>query len=151
MIVNRYILHVEDDPDDALLVERALRQSSLDIRLVLVRDGVHALDYLKGDGEYKENGTPELPTFILLDWKVPRIDGLELLRRIRSDPYTRRVPVVVFTSSNEERDVVDAYVAGANCFVQKPVDFAEFSKAVISTIHFWMELNLTPPPSLSNE
>jgi two-component system response regulator len=131
------ILLVEDNPDDVALTRRALDKHKLANRLVIARDGVEALDYL-----LDEAGT--LPEVVLLDLKLPRMDGLELLRQVRANPRTRHVPVVVLTSSDEERDVIANYSLGANGYVRKPVDFEQFLEAARQLGLYWLVLNKVP-------
>lgn len=137
------ILLVEDNPDDQILTLRAFKKNNIQNRIVVVADGQEALDCLFGVGEY-ENG-PVTPEVILLDLNLPRIDGLEFLRRIRSDPRTRLFPVVVLTSSREESDLLESYNHGANSYIRKPVDFNEFSEAVRRLGEYWLALNEAPP------
>jgi len=134
----RVILLVEDSPDDQELTLRALGRQNLANSVVVVDDGVEALDYLFRS----ENSLPEL---ILLDLNLPRISGVEVLARVRADPRTRLCPVVVLTSSTEERDLVESYRLGANSYVQKPVDFIEFAEAVRQLKMYWLLLNRPPP------
>ena len=138
------ILLVEDDPDDAFMTRRALEKNNLCNELVIVRDGEQALDYLFGTGSYEGRDTTVMPQVILLDLGLPKVDGLEVLRRVRADERTRRLPVVVLTSSAEDRDRVESYYLGANSFVRKPVDFVEFAVAVQSLGMYWFVLNETP-------
>ena len=135
------ILLVEDNPDDEALTLRALSRSGMGERVKVVRDGAEALDFLFGTGQYDGRDVSRLPTLILLDLKLPRIDGLEVLRRIRSDPRTELACVVVFTSSGEERDILHAYQHHANSFVRKPVAFESFSQAVEQLARYWLTLN----------
>ncbi|MGH7438377.1 MAG: response regulator [Polyangiaceae bacterium] len=144
MTVNKVILLVEDNDDDVALTLRAFGKSGVSNEVVVVRDGVQALDYLFGTGEYAEHGPHELPQVVLLDLKLPRVDGLEVLRKIRSEERTRRLPVVVLTSSNEQRDLVDSYNFGANSYVRKPVDFAQFLEAARQLGLYWLVLNQRP-------
>ena len=137
------ILLVEDDPDDAFMTRRALEKNNLCNELVMVRDGEQALDYLFGTGSYEGRDTTVMPQVILLDLGLPKVDGLEVLERVRSDERTRRLPVVVLTSSAEDKDRVESYVRGANSFVRKPVDFVEFAVAVQSLGMYWFVLNET--------
>ncbi len=137
------ILLVEDDPDDELLTRRALEENNLCNELVIARDGEQALDYLFGTGSYEGRDTGVMPHVMLLDLGLPKVDGLEVLERVRSDERTRRLPVVVLTSSEEEQDRVESYVRGANSFVRKPVDFVEFAVAVQSLGMYWFVLNET--------
>ncbi|MBW2274742.1 MAG: response regulator [Deltaproteobacteria bacterium] len=138
------ILLVEDDPDDEDLTIRALGKNKIGDRVDVVRDGLEALDYLFQSGPYAESGQ-ELPQLILLDLKLPKVDGLEVLRRLREHPRTRLAPVVVLTSSNEERDVVQSYLLGANSYIRKPVDFTQFSEAVRQLGTYWLVVNQGPP------
>jgi two-component system response regulator len=139
------ILLVEDNPDDEALTLRALRRANVGNDIVVARDGVDALEYLFGTGAYAGRDTSDLPQVVLLDLKLPRIDGLEVLRRVRADERTRLLPVVILTSSNEERDRIDGYKLGANSYVRKPVDFNEFVDAVRQLGLYWLLLNQPPP------
>ncbi len=131
------ILLVEDDPDDEALTRRALEKNKVRNELIVAHDGQEALDYLRD--------APRLPELVLLDLKLPKIDGLEVLRRLRADERTRLLPVVVLTSSNEERDVATSYALGANSYVRKPVDFKEFTEAARQLGLYWLLLNEPPP------
>ncbi len=135
------ILLVEDNPDDALLTTRALRQSNLRNEVVHVRDGVEALAYLFGDGDRPARTAAELPVVMLLDLKLPKVDGLDVLRRVRAEEVTRLLPVVILTSSREEQDLVSGYELGANSYVVKPVDFSGFADAVQRLGLYWVVLN----------
>lgn len=137
------ILLVEDNPDDEALTLRALRKNNITNEVVVARDGAQALDYLFGTGE--SNGRTVTPQVILLDLKLPKIDGLEVLRRIRSEQKTKLLPVVILTSSNEERDRMEGYGLGANSYVRKPVDFVQFTEAVRQLGLYWLLLNEKPP------
>jgi two-component system, response regulator len=139
------ILLVEDNPDDEALALRALKRSAPVEEVVVARDGVEALDYLFATGPYADRDGSVMPSLVLLDLKLPRIDGLEVLRRMRADERTRLVPVVVLTSSAEEQDLIDGYGLGANSYVRKPVDFARFTRAVEQLKLYWLSLNETPP------
>lgn len=141
---DKVILLVEDNPDDVKLTQRALRQSNILNELVVARDGVEALDYLFGTGQYAERDTRLLPQVILLDLKMPRMDGLELLQRIRADEKTRLLPVVVLTTSTEERDRMESYKLGANSYIRKPMDFQQFTEAVQQLGLYWLVLNQGP-------
>lgn len=143
----RRILLVEDNPDDVALTLRALRAHRVTNEVVVAEDGVEALDYLFGEGQHLGRTGHDLPAVILLDLKLPRVDGLEVLRRIRSDPRTRLLPVVVLTSSREEQDLVASYSLGANSYVRKPVDFQQFVEAVRQLGLYWLLLNEPPPPA----
>ena len=139
------ILLVEDNQDDQQLALRAFRKSNLSNEIVIADDGVEALDYLFGTGQYS-NQSPPLPAVVLLDLKLPRKDGLEVLREIRNDERTRYLPVVILTSSREEQDMVNGYQLGANSFVRKPIDFNEFVDAVGNLGLYWLLLNERLPP-----
>ena len=139
------ILLVEDNPDDEALTLRALRRANVGNDIVVARDGVEALDYLFGTGPHVGRDTRQLPQVMLLDLKLPRIDGLEVLRRVRADERTCILPVVILTSSNEERDRIDGYTLGANSYVRKPVNFNEFVDAVRQLGLYWLLLNQPPP------
>ena len=142
----RMILLVEDNPDDEALTRRALAKNNIQNEVVVARDGVEALDCLFGTGGHA--GQPVSPEVILLDLKLPKVDGLEVLRRIRADERTRRLPVVILTSSREERDVISGYDLGANSYIRKPVDFGQFVEAVRQLGLYWLVLN-EPPPQAS--
>ena len=143
MVREEVVLLVEDNPDDEFMTRRALEQNNLCNEVVVVRDGEQALDYLFGTGSYEGRDTTVMPQVVLLDLGLPKVDGLEVLRRVRADERTRRLPVVVLTSSAEEQDRVESYVRGANSFVRKPVDFVEFAVAVQSLGMYWFVLNET--------
>lgn len=151
MIDGKSILLVEDNPDDVELTRRAFRKCNLVNELVVVRDGVEALEYLFGTGEHKGRDARELPAVVLLDLKLPRVDGLEVLRRLREDMQTRYVPVVILTSSKEEQDLVDGYRLGCNSYIRKPVDFVQFARAVEQLGMYWLLLNEQAPPLESPE
>ncbi len=139
------ILVVEDNPDDEALLLRALRKRKLANPIVVVRDGVEALEYLHGTGAYADRDARDVPAVTLLDLKLPRLDGLEVLRRLRAHEHTRLAPVVVLTTSAEDRDVVSSYELGANGFVRKPVEFDEFVAAVDALGVYWLLTNRPPP------
>ena len=141
----KIILLVEDNRDDEELTRMALEQSNIANELVVAHDGVEALDYLFGTGAYAGAKPPDLPAVILLDLKLPRIDGLEVLQRIRKEERTRRVPVVVLTSSKEEQDVLDRYGFGANSYIRKPVEFDKFFEATRQLGMYWLVLNEITP------
>jgi two-component system response regulator len=144
---DRIILLVEDNPDDELLAMRALKKNGILSEVVVARDGVEALDYLFGAGEHTGRDISVMPQLILLDLKLPRIDGLEVLRRLRSDGRTRLLPVVILTSSKEQQDMLDSYGLGANSYVRKPVNFEQFVRAVEQLKLYWLSLNEAPPGS----
>lgn len=141
----KIILLVEDNPDDELLAVRALRKNNISNEIVVAHDGVEALDYLFGTGQYSGRNLSEMPQIILLDLKLPKVDGLEVLRRIRSDDRTKLLPVAVLTSSKEEKDLVDSYSLGANSYIRKPVDFDQFCESVRQLGLYWLVLNEAPP------
>jgi len=137
------ILLVEDNPDDVALTMRALKSHNMTNDVVVAQDGVQALEYLFGaEGSA---GPEELPAVVLLDLKLPKVNGLEVLQRIRADERTRLLPVVILTSSDEERDVIDGYRLGANSYVRKPVDFVEFTAAAKQLGLYWLLMNRAPP------
>ena len=142
---NKIILLVEDNPDDEMLTLRALSKSKILNKIVVARDGAEALDYLFGTGAHAGRDTSLQPQLILLDLKLPKIDGLEVLKRLRADSRTALLPVTVLTTSNEERDVVTSYQLGVNSYVRKPVDFDSFIEAVRQLGLYWLVLNTAPP------
>jgi CheY-like chemotaxis protein len=144
------ILLVEDNPDDEALTLRAFRKNNGTNEVVVARDGAEALDYLFGTGTYANRDVTLLPQVVILDLKLPKIDGLEVLRRVRATPQTKLLPVVILTSSNEERDRLEGYGLGANSYVRKPVDFAEFVDAVRQLGLYWLLLNERPPALRKN-
>ncbi len=141
----KWILLVEDNPDDEELTRRAIKKNNILNELVVVRDGAEALDFLFGAGAYADRDPNDLPTFILLDLKLPKIDGIEVLRRLRSDPGTKCVPVVILTSSREEQDILNGYSCGCNSYIRKPVDFVQFTEAVQNLGLYWLILNEPVP------
>jgi two-component system response regulator len=141
----RYILLVEDNPDDEELTLLSLRKNNLSHEIVVVRDGVEAIEYLFGTGQYAGRDITQAPTVILLDLKLPKLDGLGVLKRLRADERTRNLPVVVLTSSSQDADVLASYNLGANSYVRKPVEFGAFVEAVSSLGLYWVLLNRPPP------
>lgn len=144
----RIILLVEDNDDDVELTLRAFERSGTGSEIVVVRDGLEALDYLFAEGAFTRRDLALMPHVVLLDLNLPKLDGLDVLRRLRGDERTRRLPVVVLTSSREESDLVRSYDLGANSFVRKPVDFGEFLEAARQLGVYWLDMN-EPPPSLT--
>lgn len=144
MTADRVILLVEDNPDDEELTLRALRKNNIANQVVVAHDGVEALDYLHGTGPHLARDTRLQPHLMLLDLNLPRISGLEVLRRIRAHESTKLLPTVVLSSSNQEEDLIRSYSLGANGYVRKPVDFAEFLEAIRSVGLYWLVLNETP-------
>lgn len=143
------LLLVEDNPEDLELALRALRKAKVANRIHVARDGAEALDFIFGDGAHAGRDLADGPNVILLDLKLPKIDGLEVLRRVKGDPRTRMIPVVVLTSSKEQRDIVESYHLGVNSYIVKPVNFERFSAAVGELGLYWLLLN--QPPRLGKE
>ena len=141
------ILLVEDNPNDVELTLHALKRNHMTNRVHVVRDGAEALDFLFCTGDYADRNIEEAPMVVLLDLKLPKVDGLEVLRQVKSDPRTKSTPVVVLTSSREERDVVESYRLGANSYIVKPVDFQQFTDAVRNVGLYWTLLNEPPVPA----
>jgi len=141
----KIILLVEDNPDDEELTLRALKKNNIQNDVVVARDGVEALDYLFGTGAYAGRDTSNVPAVTLLDLKLPKVDGLEVLRKLRADERTKYLPVVILTSSKEEQDLLNGYKFGANSYIRKPVDFAQFIEAVRNLGLYWLLLNESPP------
>ncbi|NHC34918.1 response regulator [Scytonema millei] len=141
----KVILLVEDNPDDEALAIRALKRHHIGNDIVVAHDGVEALDYLFGTGAYAGRDVNSKPTVVLLDLKLPRVDGLEVLRRLREDERTKLMPVVVLTTSSEERDLLDSYSLGCNSYIRKPVDFLQFSEAIRQLGMYWLLMNEPPP------
>ena len=143
-MATKIILLVEDNPDDEALTLRALKKNNILNEVVVAHDGVEALDFLFATGTYAGRDISIMPQLILLDLKLPKVDGLEVLRRLRADNRTKILPVVMLTSSSEEADIINSYNLGANSYVRKPVDFAQFMEAVRQLGLYWLILNETP-------
>jgi two-component system response regulator len=143
---DKMILLIEDNPDDEALTIRALKKNNIGNDLEIVRDGAAALDFLFCTGDYAERDPNDKPQVVLLDLKLPKVDGLEVLRRLRADERTSMLPVVILTSSKEESDLITGYSLGANSYVRKPVDFNQFVEAVRNLGLYWLVLNEAPPP-----
>jgi CheY-like chemotaxis protein len=141
----KIILLVEDNPDDVDLTLRAFKKSDMSNKVIVAKDGVEALDYLYGTGMYAGRDKKDLPIVILLDLKLPNIDGMEVLRSIRQNELTSLIPVVILTSSAEQKDVIEGYKLGANSYIQKPVDFGQFTEAVKLLGLYWLLWNKPPP------
>jgi two-component system response regulator len=141
------ILLVEDNPDDIKLTQWAFKKCGIANPVVIIQDGAEALEYLFGTGAHGGRDPADTPTVMLLDIKLPKVDGLEVLRRLRADPRTRRLPVVVLTSSKEDQDIITSYNLGANSYVRKPVDYDQFLDAVHQLGLYWLLLNEAPPPN----
>jgi two-component system response regulator len=149
-MLNGTILLVEDNPDDEELTLRALQKNRITNHVVVARDGAEALDYLFATGTHAGRDASDLPQVVLLDLKLPKIDGLEVLRRLRLNDATKLLPVVILTSSNEEQDRLKGYGLGANSYVRKPVDFGKFTEAVGQLGLYWLLLNEQPPRAGGN-
>jgi two-component system response regulator len=143
--IHKIILLVEDNPDDAALTLRAFKRSHLMNTIAVARDGIEALDFLFARGAHEDRASAPLPTLVILDLKLPKLDGLGVLKGIRADERTRLLPVVILTSSKEEQDLISGYSLGANSYVRKPVDFAEFVEAVKVLGIYWLMTNQNPP------
>ena len=144
-MLDRVIVLVEDNANDEELTLRAFRKANIVNRVVVVRDGAEALDYFFARGSHVDRSPNEIAQVVLLDLKLPKIDGLDVLRALRADERTRLIPIVVLTSSAEEQDLVRSYGLGANSYVRKPVDFTEFSEAVLHLGMYWLLINELPP------
>jgi two-component system, response regulator len=144
--VTKLILLVEDNASDEKLTVLALRKCQVDNQVAVARDGAEALDFLFATGQHAARNPSQLPALVLLDLKLPKIDGIEVLRRIRANARTRDVPVVVLTSSRQDEDIAQGYASGANAYVRKPVDYGEFVEAAKALGIFWLSLNEVPPP-----
>jgi len=144
-MTDRTILLVEDNPDDVALTLRAFKKNNLTNDVIVAADGVEALDYLFGTGTHAGREVAHMPDIVLLDLKLPRLGGLEVLQRIRADARTKLLPVVILTSSTEERDLIEGYSLGANSYVRKPVNFVEFVAATRELGLYWLVYNQPPP------
>jgi two-component system, response regulator len=142
----RIILLVEDDPRDEELTMRALVRSKVESRVVFAHDGVEALDFLFGQGSHSGRDVQDMPALVVLDLKLPRMNGIDVLKRIRADPRTRLIPAVILTSSGEERDRLEGYSSGANSYVRKPLEYTEFASAIAQLGVYWLVINQPPPP-----
>ena len=142
---NSTILLVEDNPDDEALTLRALQKNNVGNQIVVVRDGLEALDYLFAKNDYADRDPNDLPQLILLDIKLPKMDGLEVLRQIRANPRTRLLPVVILTSSREEQDLIEGYKSRVNSYIRKPVNFTQFVETIRELGLYWLGLNEEPP------
>lgn len=143
--MQKTILLVEDNPDDEMLTIRALKKNNILNEVIVVRDGAQALEYLFAEGEYAGRDLDNRPEVILLDLKLPKISGLEVLKRIKSDERTKLLPVVVLTTSTEDQDLISSYQFGANSYIRKPVDFDQFIQAIGQLGLYWLVLNEAPP------
>ena len=142
---NKTILLVEDNPDDIELTLRALKKNRIANEVAIAHDGVEALDYLFGTGQHAGRDVMQVPALVLLDLKLPKVDGLDVLRRLRADARTKLLPVVILTSSKEDHDLAVSYALGANSYIRKPVDFEKFTEAIRQLGLYWLVLNESPP------
>src|SRR5215471_18181576 len=145
-VKSRTILVVEDSPTDEALLLRAIEKSGIKNPIITVKDGVEAIQYLFATGRYEFRDASDVPAVVLVDLNLPKLDGLEVLRRMRADYRTKLTPVAIFTSSIEEQDLINGYSLGANSYVRKPIEFSKFSKVVAQLVNYWVELNEPPPP-----
>jgi len=143
--MEKIIMLVEDNPDDEELTLRALRQANIANEVFVARDGTEALDFLFSTGRHSERSPQPMPAVVLLDLKLPKLNGIDVLKRMRADPRTQLIPVVVLTSSSEDEDMLKSYQSGANSYVRKPVEFSSFANAVTQLGMYWMLLNQVPP------
>ena len=144
-MMDKIILLVEDNPSDIGLTKRALKKHRVTNQLVVAENGQEALDYLFGTGVHAGRDVTDLPTVVLLDLKLPKLNGLEVLKRIRDNPRTKRLPVVILTTSKDEQDIINSYDLGANSYIRKPVDFHQFAEALRQMGLYWLVLNEPPP------
>lgn len=144
-MADKTILLVEDNPDDEELTIRALRQAKVANEVIVARDGIEALDYLFGKGKFEGRDSSQWPAVVLLDLKLPKLNGLDVLQRLRADPRTKLIPVVILTSSSQDEDMLSSYASGANSYVRKPVEFGSFASAVTQLGVYWLLLNQPPP------
>ncbi len=144
-MLKQVILLVEDNPDDAMLAVRAFKKNKLVAEIIVVCDGVEALEYLHCEGEYTNRDNNELPDIVILDLNLPRLNGLEVLKNIRADERTNLLPVIMLTSSLEDSDVLSCYGLGANSYIHKPIDFDKFSDMSRQLVDYWFSANITPP------
>jgi two-component system response regulator len=142
----RVIMLVEDNAADAILIERALRKNQIRNPVFRAKDGLDALHYLFASGRYEDRAAEEMPAIVLIDLNLPKMDGLEVLRRMRADYRTKLIPVAIFTGSNDEQDLINGYSLGANSYVRKPTDSEEFTRIVERLVGYWVMLNEPPPP-----
>jgi len=142
----RTILVIEDSPTDEALLMRALEKGGIKNPVVVAKDGLEAIDYLFAMGRYEFRDANDLPAIVLVDLNLPKLDGLEVLRRMRTDYRTKLLPVAIFTSSIEEQDLINGYSLGANSYVRKPIEFSKFTKVVAQLVNYWLDLNEPPPP-----
>ncbi|CAK0778558.1 Response regulator [Azospirillaceae bacterium] len=146
---DRFILLVEDNPSDIALTKRAVTKNMASQRMVVVEDGQEAVDFLFAAGKYQERDRFDLPSLVLLDMNLPKLDGVEVLRRVRSNPVTRRLPVVILSSSVEERDLSRSYDLGVNSYIRKAVDYTQFSEYMKCLSFYWLTINEAPPTNTS--
>ena len=140
------ILLIEDNPDDALLTLRAFKKNNIPNRVVVYHDGATALDYLFATGHYAQQPPHPRPELILLDLRLPKMDGIEVLRRLRANQHTRSLPIIILTTSDERQDILQCYNMGANSYLRKPVNFTQFTETIRQVSNYWLHLNVSPPP-----
>jgi two-component system, response regulator len=139
------ILLVEDNPTDEALILRAFKKYAVSTQITVVRDGAEAIDFILSQGDYKDRDPHDVPQLIILDMKLPKLSGLEVLRRIRANKHTRLLPVIMLTSSREEQDLIDSYRSGANSYIRKPILYEEFLEAIRQLSRYWLDINEPPP------